>query len=378
MLYERKQVYEKLKDDRRALYEHPHKRETDFRNEFDWMAEGDSQAQKLTRMDLDLAYQQFFKSLSGKRKGKSGFPKFKKKRHGGSYTTDRGGVSKEGRLKLPKLGTSIKIDDDREIKGDIRRITISKTPTGKWFASILTQQELILKGIEISDELKTKVIGLDMSLSNFFVDQNGNSPAYERLYRNSEKKLKRAQRKMSRKKKGSNNFQKQRVRIALIHEKISNKRRDFTQKLSTQLVRENEVIVIEHLSLKAMSGALKLGKSVMDLGYSAFIHQLQYKCLWNNKILVQADKWFASSKTCSICGQINKNLTLSDRSWVCPNCGIEHDRDQNAGQNLVNYGLKEIGLHQPEFTPMEFMASEVSSGTLSQDVEVGSTVKSLV
>ena len=206
------------------------------------------------------------------------------------------------------------------------------------------EQELELKGTEISETLKAKTIGLDMSCESFFVDDKGNSPAYESLYRKYEPKLKKAQRKMSKKKVGSKNWYKALHKVCLIHEVIANKRRDFTHKLSTELVRNNDVIIVEHLSLQNMSQALNLGKSVMDLGYSEFIRQLKYKALWQNKILIQANQWFASSKTCSICGYRNKSLQLSDREWICPNCGTFHNRDQNAAINLKNYGLREIGL----------------------------------
>jgi putative transposase len=158
---------------------------------------------------------------------------------------------------------------------------------------------------------------------------------------------------MSKKKKGSKNWYKASHKVNLIHERITNKRKDFTHKLSTELVRNNDVIVVEHLSLKGMSQALHLGKSVMDLGYSEFVRQLFYKSLWNNKTFIQADKWFASSKTCSVCGYKNKDLQLSDREWGCPNCGTDHDRDQNAGINLKNYGLRDLGLGQPESKPVE-------------------------
>ena len=158
---------------------------------------------------------------------------------------------------------------------------------------------------------------------------------------------------MSKKKKGSKSWYKALHKVNLIYERIINKRKDFTQKLSTDLVRTNDVIVVEHLSLKGMSQALHLGKSVMDLGYSEFVRQLSYKSLWNNKTFIQADKWFASSKTCSVCGYKKSDLQLSDREWGCPNCGTDHDRDQNAGINLKNYGLKELGLGQPENKPVE-------------------------
>jgi putative transposase len=306
-----------------------------------------------------MAYQNFFKSLKGQRKGnKSGFPKFKKKRTGSSYrtmmTNNNIAIDFENhKVKLPKVGYVNFKDLRTKIEGVIKSATVSRTPTGKYFVSLLIEQELILSGVEITDELKAKTIGLDMSLESFFVDNEGNSPAYERLYRKYEPLLKKAQRKMSKKKKGSKNWYKALHKVSLIHEIITNKRKDFTHKLSTELVRNNDVIVVEHLSLKGMSQTLHLGKSVMDLGYSSFVSQLQYKSLWNNKTFIQADKWFASSKTCSICGYKNKDLQLSDRDWKCSNCGTDHDRDQNAGINLKNYGLRELGLGQPNIKPVE-------------------------
>jgi putative transposase len=212
-------------------------------------------------------------------------------------------------------------------------------------------------------ELKNKTIGLDMSLEKFFVDSDGNSPAYERMYRKYETLLKKAQRKMSKKKKGSKNWYKALHKVNLIHELITNRRKDFTHKLSTELVKNNEVIVVENLSLKGMSQALHLGKSVMDLGYSEFVRQLQYKALWNNKILIEADKWFASSKTCSKCGFVNKDLLLHQREWDCPSCGTHHSRDRNAGINLKNFGLEFLGLGQPNVKPVENKTSALNFGS---------------
>jgi len=270
-------------------------------------------------------------------------------------------------VKLPKIG-KVKFRDQRtSFDGFIKSATVSRTATGKYFVSLLFEQEFEYEGVTIDESLKTKTIGLDMSLNSFFVDNNGNSPAYERLYRKHEKKLRMLQRRVSKKKLGANNRKKAQHRVNVIHEKIANKRKDFTQKLSTQIVKENTVIVVEHLSLKAMSQALKLGKSVMDLGFSQFINQLQYKCLWNNKIFIQADKWFASSKTCSICGYKNSSLALADRSWECPNCGQTHDRDTNAGKNLKQYGLKDLGLGQSDFKPVERKtAADLSASFLDE------------
>lgn len=358
MLAERIEVYKNLKEDKRSLYEYKYKTEKQYKEEFEFLKEVDSIAIQQSRMNLSMAYQNFFKSLSGKRKGKSGFPKFKKKKSGESYSTSmvNGNIAinfENREVKLPKIG-KVKFRDSRtSFDGKIKSATVSRTPTGKYFVSLLFEQEFEYAGVTLDDSLITKAIGIDMQLQSFFVDDKGNSPAYERLYRQNEKKLARLQRRVSKKKLGSANRKKAQHKVNLLHEKIANKRKDFTQKLSTKIVKENTVIVVEHLSLKAMSQALNLGKSIMDLGFSQFVNQLQYKSLWNNKILIQADKWFASSKTCSICGYKNKDLTLSDREWSCPNCGQNHNRDVNAAQNLKQYGLKDLGLGQPDVKPVE-------------------------
>ncbi|MFA5652368.1 MAG: transposase [Candidatus Paceibacterota bacterium] len=373
MLFERIQTYDNWKvsgKDAKFLYDYKYKTEKQYKKEYEWLIDSvDAVALQQSRLNLRLAYTNFFKSLKGKRTGsKVGFPKFKKKRNASSYRTMNNNNSttiridfESQKVKLPKTGWLKFRDQRKEIKGIIKSATVSRTPTGKYFVSLLIEKELNLKPIEISNALKAKTIGLDMSLENFFVDSTGNSPAYERLYRKYEPRLKIMQRRMSKKRKGSNNWYKALYRVNLIHEKIANKRKDFTHKLSTELVKSNEVIVIENLSLKGMSQALKLGKSVMDLGYSEFVRQLQYKSLWNNKILIEADKWFASSKTCSFCGYVKKDLMLQERTWICPNCGKKHNRDENAGINLRNYGLEFLGLEQPDIKPVETSMHKVES-----------------
>lgn len=371
MLFERIQTYETWKasgEDVRVLYEHEYKTEKQYKEEYEWLKDSvDSQALQQARINLSMAYQNFFKSLKGQRKGaKVGYPKFKKKRIGSSYRTMMTNSNiaidfENHKVKLPKVGYVNFKDIRKEIEGTIKSATVSRSSTGKYFVSLLIEQELELQGVVLDSINESQVIGLDASLEKFFVDDNGNSPAYERLYRKYEPLLKKAQRKMSKKKKGSKNWYKALHKVNLIHEIITNKRKDFTHKLSTELVRNNDVIVVEHLSLKGMSQALHLGKSVMDLGYSEFVRQLSYKALWNNKTFIQADKWFASSKTCSVCGYKKSDLQLSDREWECPNCGTDHDRDQNAGINLKNYGLKELGLGQPEIKPVETSMHKVES-----------------
>jgi putative transposase len=364
MLSERISIYQLLKDNKRQLFEYKYKTEKQYKSEFEFLSDVDSDALQQSRRNLSSAYTNFFNSLKGIRKGqKIGFPQFRKKSNFESYrTTNRKGSVRfdyqKKKLKLPILGW-ISYSDNRQYEGKILNATISKTPTGKFFASVLFEQELELEGIEITNNLKS--IGLDMSLQNFYVDNLGNSPDYQKPYGSNEKKLAHYQKLFSKKQKGSKNREKARVKVAKVYEKIINSRKDFTHKLSTKLVKEYDLIVVENLSLKGMAQALHLGKSVMDLGYSEFVRQLEYKSLWNNKAFIRADKWFASSKTCSFCGYKKKDLQLQDRTWQCPNCKATHNRDQNAGQNLRNYGLENIGLKRPEFKSVEKKSSEYQS-----------------
>jgi len=376
MLYERKEVYELLKNTKRKLYEYKYKTELQYKSEFEWMKEADSQALQQSRINLQNAYSNFFKSLKGKRKVVCGFPKFKKKKNGSNYKTTMTNEKSievnfsNRKIKLPRLGW-VKFRDSRNIfDGKIKSATVSRTSTGKYFVSVLYEQEFESKGLVLNSN--TKIKGLDMNLNSFYVDELGNSPEYERIYRKYESKLKHYQRQMSRKKLGSTNWKKASLKVNIVHKKISNCRSDFTHKLSSKLVTENDVIVVENLSLQGMSQALKLGKSIMDLGYSEFVKQLQYKSLWNNKLLIEADKWFASSKTCSFCGYKKSDLKLSDREWICPNCNTHHFRDMNAGQNLVNYGLNIldlVGKEIPEFKLVEKISS-VQNVNFDQEISV--------
>lgn len=378
MLSERKTVYEKLKDDKRKLYEYKYKTEKQYKEEFDWLSEIDSMALQQARVDLYNAYSNFFRSLKKLRKGEAiGFPKFKKKKDKTSYrtmtTNNNIKVDFENKkVKLPKLGWINYRDKRKNIEGGIKQATVSKTSTGNYFVSVLFETEIETKTVVVNNIPKDKVIGLDCSMSNFFVDNNGNSPAYKRIFRNSQKELKKFQRRLSKKKLYSKNWYKANHKVNLIHEAITNKRKDFTHKLSTGLVRNYDVIVVEDLNLKAMSQCLNLGKSIMDLGYSEFLRQLEYKCDWNSKLFFKADKWFASSKTCSYCGFKYKDLTLSEREWTCPSCGKVIDRDKNAGLNLRNWGLNILELGQLELKPMEFKTSDLEKSELSLNYEVGS------
>ena len=283
MLEERKQVWEEHKENKEEIYGWKYKTEKQYKEEFEFLKEVDSVALQQARRHLENAYNNFFKSLSGRRKGGDvGFPKFKKKKKGGSYTSMNNKtieIKDKNHIRLPKIGI-IKIGINQKIINNhdkLCSVTIKRTPTNKYFCSILFEKEIEeIKKVDLNEN--SKVIGLDMSLTNFFVDDKGNSPAYIKIYKKHEKRLKRLQHLESKKKKNSRKQRKLRKSINFINEKISNKRKDFSHKLSTELVKNYDVIVVESLNLKAISQGLKLGKSVMDLGYSQFINQLQYKC----------------------------------------------------------------------------------------------------
>lgn len=345
MLNEHIQVYKDHQEDKTIVYGWKYKTEKQYKEEFEFLKEADAVALVQARRHLDVAYNNFFKSISGRRKGAAiGFPKFKKKKNGGSYTTYSTTIKilDQKHIKLPKLDVvRCGVNLSSINKDKICSVTVSRTSTGKYYCSVLFEKEI--KNVEkVPLSKDSKVIGLDMSLSKFFVDDAGNSPAYEKIYKKHEKKLKRLQYLESKKKKDSRKRRKLRKSINLINEKISNKRKDFSHKLSTKIVKENDIIVVESLNLKEISRHLKLGKSIMDLGYHQFIKQLQYKCDWYGKHLIEADWWFASSKICNKCGFKYQDLALKDRKWVCPNCGTTIERDQNAAMNLRDLGVAHV------------------------------------
>ena len=357
MLSERKDIYVKLKDKPRELYEYKYRTEKQLKEEFEFLKEVDSIALQQTRMNLGVAYQNFFRKLKDPKMPNSekGFPKFKKKNAKNSFRTIQvGGNLKidfdHRKIKAPKVGW-ISFHDDRKIENiKIHNMTFSRTPSMKYYVSILYEDYNPTKNqIDINNS-NLKIKGLDMSLTNFFVDDEGNSPQYDRNYREAEKKIAWIQKKISTTKISSLK-KKLKLRLARIHEHIANKRKDFNEKLSTKLVKENDVIVIESLSLKDMAKFKKWeerkessdksnhGKSVNDLGWCYFVQRLKTKAEEQGKMVIEANKWFASSKTCNICGYVNKDLTISDRSWICPKCCTEHNRDQNAAMNLRDVAL---------------------------------------
>lgn len=328
MLSDKIEHYEKTKE---TLNNTP----AQYKEEFPWLKEVDSLALANAQINLQKAYKNFFTNP------KWGYPKFKsKKTHRYSYTTNRvrrNITLTDGELKLPKIGF-VKVKQHRKVPNNytLKSVTVSQTPSGKYYASILFEYENQVQEKELHDFL-----GLDFSMHELYRDSNGNEPAYPRYYRQAEKKLKREQQRMSLMQKGSKNREKQRIKVAKLHEKVANQRKDFLHKQSRQITNVYDCVCIEDLDMKAMSQVLNFGKSVSDNGWGMFVTYLKYKLEEQGKKLVKVDKFFASSQTCSCCGYVNKatkNLTV--RAWDCPQCGVHHDRDVNAAINIRNEGMR--------------------------------------
>lgn len=303
---------------------------TDLKKEFPWMTEVSSQALNETISQLEVAYKKFFTG--------AGFPRHKKKSGKQSYTS-RGGVKKidfaKGLLSIAKI-TNIPVVISREFEGEIRRVTISRNPSGKYFASVLVKSE----ANKVESKPISKAIGIDLGLSSFMITSEGEKIANPRYLRTSIERLKVLQRRASKKKKGSSNRRKANKKVAILHEYITNQRLDFLHKLSTKIVHDNQVdtICLENLAVKNMVKNHNLAQAISDVSWSKFVEIVKYKCDWYGKNLILIDRFFPSSKTCSCCGVINKNLKLSDREWFCV-CGAEHDRDINAAVNIKYSGL---------------------------------------
>lgn len=301
---------------------------TELKKENEWLKEASSQSLQQTLKDLDIAYNRFFKKQSG-------FPNFKSKRNNQSFRIPQFFKIKDSEIHFPKFKEGIKTIIHREVKGNIRYATISKTKTEKYFVSITTDFEVKKKRVSNNE------IGIDLGIKDFVVISNGekhNLPIKE------DNKLRFLHRQLSKKIKGSKNKVKTRLKLARKYEKIENKKQDFQHKLSDKLCKENELIAIEDLNIKGMVKNHCLAKSISNQSWYSFTTKLEYKSKRYSGRIEKTNRFYPSSKTCNECGHINQNLKLKDREWICPQCNVKLDRDINASSNILAQVQRELNL----------------------------------
>lgn len=313
-----------------------------------WLKDVNSQTLQFAIRSLEAAYTNFFQK-------RAKFPNFKSKHSKNSFTVPQFASVADNRLFIPKFKNGIKCRVHREIKGKVCKVTISKTPSGKYFVSVFTKEEY-----ETSLEKTGKSVGLDMGLKELLITSDGETFKNNRYTRKYEYKLAKAQQHLSHKKKGSRGFENQRLKVARLYEKISNSRSDYLNKCSISLVLRYDTICIEDLNVDGMVKNHHLSKSITDASWGKFVTMLIYKSEWNSKKIVKIDRYFPSSQTCNVCGYVNKDIKdLSVREWECPHCHTHHDRDINAAINILRFGLNNTSAGTVDYTGGEEVRADL-------------------
>lgn len=319
-----------------------------------WLKEVNSQTLQFAIRCLEVAYTNFFQK-------RAKFPCFKSKHSKNSFTVPQFATIAGGRLFIPKFKEGINCRVHREIKGKIGKVTVTKTPSGKYFVSVFTEEEYTTPFAKIN-----KSVGVDMGLKDLLVTSEGEIFKNNRYTKKYERKLAKAQRHLSRKKKGSRGYENQRLKVARIYDKITNSRNDYLHKCSISLVKRYDTICIEDLNVKGMKRNHHIAKSITDASWSSFISMLTYKAEWNDKKVVKVDRYFPSSQTCNVCGYVNKRTRdLSIREWECPICCTHHNRDVNAAINILRFGFNHTSAGTVDYTGGEDVSTNLLKGHFS-------------